>query len=103
MCSAKVDGAENRVVTQVREIKYVHQGRYSDDAPKLSKGLETVKEEKLCQACVKSLGKDFVPQTVASVSKDVHETMPKKQKRRMMSRHHDIDYGDRPDRRERQE
>jgi len=103
MCSVDVGTKEARVVTQVRDVEYVRPGSWSDEGPKVSKGWEIVKEERLCPDCVKKLGTSFVPQTVAKVSREVHETIPKKQKRRMMERRHNIDYADGSERYERPE
>jgi len=101
MCSAKVDARESKVVTQIRGVEYVHPGSWSDDRVKTSRGWEIVREEKLCRDCQRKLGASFMPQTVASVSREVHETVPKRQRRRMMEGRRDIDYGDRSERSER--
>ena len=93
MCSARVKSGETliTIATQVRDVTYVTRSFRSDD--KVTKGVEIVKEEKVCQECMKRLGGEFKPQVVSEAKRESTVPRPAWDKDRRFGPRNNIDYG----------
>ena len=86
---------EIKLVTKVRKVTFRNRDERFPD--KTATGMETVEGLRICSECSKRYDKDFVPQVVSEVSKDVWMTRRKKteeemKKRRRSSSWHDDEY-----------